>query len=338
MALDILGVELQKTQPDIIQTNINTRGMSSTFLAVRANQRDVYHVSSLRDQTDTVLRSWLGTRWLTRWDKEVGMFVKLLYYGLTTGRATQTLGEEYTDIWQYSIFNKSTPPSPLARAVLVLLSVVPTYLLGKWGNALNNASHPERAKWFKAIPTALEVAAELNLAFFYLRGTYYDPVKRLMGIQHISSFREDPHTRPPSYSLLGVLIGVRLLYRLKQNLPSLASPRDANVDVETPENQDIFLDEDRISSFLTREHPESEPARPAEEDERTALDFAAIPGGIRASRNCTLCLEERTDSCVTECGHLFCWSCIVGWGREKAECPLCRQSLVLSRLLPIHNL
>jgi len=226
----------------------------------------------------------------------------------------------------------------LARAVLVLLSVVPSYLLGKWGNALNNTSHPERAKWFKTIPTALEVAAELNMAFFYLRGTYYDPVKRLMGIQHISSFREDPHTRPPSYSLLGVLIAVRLLYRLKQNLPSLASPRVANVDVETQENQDIFLDGDCISSFLTRENPEGEPARPAEEDERTALDIAAIPGGLRASRNCTLCLEERTDSCVTECGHLFCWSCIVGWGREKAECPLCRQSLVLSRLLPIHNL
>ena len=27
-----------------------------------------------------------GTRWLTRWDKEIELFVKLLYYGLTTGR------------------------------------------------------------------------------------------------------------------------------------------------------------------------------------------------------------------------------------------------------------
>lgn len=269
---------------------------------------------------------------------------------LSRSPATQTLGEEYTDIWQYSIFNKSTPPSPLARVVLILLSVVPSYLLGKWGNALNNTSHPERAKWFKTVPTALEVVAELNLALFYLRGTYYDPVKRLMGIQHvrvlglqypqqfwniltqISSFREDPHTRPPSYSLLGILIGVRLLYRLKQNLPSLASPRVANVNVETQENQDIFLDENRISSFLTREHPESEPARPAEEDERTALDIAAIPSELRASRNCTLCLEERTDSCVTECGHLFCWSCIVGWGREKVS-----RCLGCSSLIPISH-
>lgn len=29
-------------------------------LVVRANQRDLYHVSSLKDQVETVLRAWLG--------------------------------------------------------------------------------------------------------------------------------------------------------------------------------------------------------------------------------------------------------------------------------------
>lgn len=65
--------------------------------------------------------------------------------------------------------------------------------------------------------------------------------------------------------------------------------------------------------------PESEPAKPAEEDERTMLDVVSLPPAVRASRICTLCLEERTDTCSTECGHLFCWSCIVGWGREKVS-------------------
>jgi peroxin-10 len=60
-------------------------------------------VSSLREQAESVLRSWLGqfsyislaygahnertgTRWLTRWDKEVELAVKLIYYGLSVGR------------------------------------------------------------------------------------------------------------------------------------------------------------------------------------------------------------------------------------------------------------
>lgn len=87
-----------------------------------------------------------------------------------------------------------------------------------------------------------------------------------------------------------------------------------------PNSRETYLDDRPILSFLGPENPEGQPAKPAEEDERTMLDVASIPDAFRAARNCTLCLEERTDSCSTECGHLFCWSCIVGWGREKV-CP-----------------
>ena len=34
--------------------------MNNDTFIVRANQRDLYHVSSLKEQTDAVLRSWLG--------------------------------------------------------------------------------------------------------------------------------------------------------------------------------------------------------------------------------------------------------------------------------------
>jgi peroxin-10 len=100
----------------------------------------------------------------------------------------------------------------------------------------------------------------------------------------------------------------------------------------------MFIDDRLVSTMLESVDPESTPAKPAEEDENTILDVSSIPASVRAGRTCTLCLEERTDSCATECGHLFCWSCVVGWGREKAECPLCRQGLNLTRLLPIYNL
>ena len=56
---------------------------------------------------------------------------------------------------------------------------------------------------------------------------------------------------------------------------------------------------------------------------------------------CTLCMDRREpengNSAVTECGHVFCWSCIEEWLREKADCPLCRQAVQVSRLLPIYN-
>lgn len=83
--------------------------------AVRSHQKDLFNVFHLREETENVLRAWfgmyyfcslsypvslllsrssykykytlyIGTRWLTRWDKEVELLAKLAYYGLTTLR------------------------------------------------------------------------------------------------------------------------------------------------------------------------------------------------------------------------------------------------------------
>ncbi|TFK76695.1 hypothetical protein BDN72DRAFT_783075, partial [Pluteus cervinus] len=304
---------------------------------IRANQRDLYHVSLLKEQADAVLRSWLGTRWLTKWEKEVELLARLIYYGLTTGRALQTLGEEYTDIWQYSSPLDRVPPSRIARVLLVLLPTIPGYLLPRISNL--SRIPPRLATFLKRLPTILEVIAEVNLALFYITGTYYDIVKRLLRIRQISSTPGNPHVRPPSYALLGVLLSIRLLYRLRNSLKGSESVKGKEKTTEPEEGKESFLDDRPVSSLLMPvDDEDSFSIKDAEEDERTILDVASIPGDVRDARKCTLCLEERTDSCSTECGHLFCWGCIVGWGREKAECPLCRQSLNLTRLLPIYNL
>ncbi|KAG1841308.1 Pex12 amino terminal region-domain-containing protein [Suillus subalutaceus] len=303
---------------------------------IRANQRDLFHVASLREQAESVLRSWLGTRWLTRWDKEVELAVKLMYYGLSVGRAVQTLGEEYTDIWEYSSDGRT--PSRSLRAALILFPTLPSYVLARWGSHIG-ALNPKVGELLKALQVCLEVGTEINLAVFYLRGTYYDLVKRVLGIRHVSSIPENPHVRPPSYSLLGILIAIRLLYRLVTFLRSRsqAASEKSSGKRSLDSTNEMFIDDRPVSTLLGVSASESD-VKPAEEDKNTILDITSIPPRQRAGRTCTLCLEERTDSCATECGHLFCWGCIVGWGREKAECPLCRQALSLTRLLPIYNL
>lgn len=170
--------------------------------------------------------------------------------------------------------------------------------------------------------------------------------------------------RPPSYSILGILIGIRLLYRFYTTLRSVHAnliKRHMSGDTvqrsgtSSEKDSEAKIDGVPIPAVLESLPEESSEPIPAEEDRFTALDFSLVAPSIRANRNCTLCLEERTSSCSTECGHLFCWSCIVGWGKEKvaaafvpllknteetyqAECPLCRQSLSLARLIPIYNL
>lgn len=224
------------------------------------------------------------------------------------------------------------------RLAIILLPLLPSYAQARLWPSENNSVV---SRIVRRVPTVLEVLSELNLAVFYLRGTYYTLTRRILGVRYISSTPEDPNSRPPSYALLGILLGVRLLYRLLSAVRALRSQdssdrlKDKAVADET---QETFVDDTPVTSMLKHIDPDAEPVIPAEEDERTILDVSQIPPELRAGRSCTLCLEERTSSCATECGHLFCWNCIVGWGREKAECPLCRQSLTLTRLLPVYNL
>lgn len=185
----------------------------------------MFHVSSLKEQTESVIRSWLGmsrccileldiclgytgTRWIQRWDKEVDLLTKLVYYALTTGRgmwipwgsppyivahapitATQTLGEEYTDIWQYDSRRSRFPPSTLWRFNFIALNVLPSYILAKVSNASSLAARrPQLVAWLKKLSQVFSVASELNLAIFYLRGSYYNPIQRLLGVRNVSPF------------------------------------------------------------------------------------------------------------------------------------------------------
>jgi peroxin-10 len=52
---------------------------------------------------------------------------------------------------------------------------------------------------------------------------------------------------------------------------------------------------------------------------------------VRRSLLCTYKVELTGRSTV-------CWECIVGWAREKGDCPLCRQATTLNLLLPLYNL
>lgn len=96
---------------------------------------------------------------------------------------SQTIGEEYTDIWLHSTRNQRRP-SPRLRAALILLPTLPSYLLSRWGSLIPQTS--KTGALLRKIPTTLEVLSEINLALFYLRGTYYGIVKRLLGLRYVS--------------------------------------------------------------------------------------------------------------------------------------------------------
>ena len=91
-----------------------------------------------------------------------------------------------------------------------------------------------------------------------------------------------------------------------------------------------------VKAYQTAIHKVEELEQPA--SSLTTLTQSSIEDGDESKVTCTLCLGPRQVTTATSCGHLFCWSCIADWLRNKSECPLCRTATHASTLCVVYNL
>ncbi|TYJ53534.1 hypothetical protein B9479_005803 [Cryptococcus floricola] len=324
---------------------------------LRAHQRDTAQVYRLTELVSEILRSLAGTRWLAHKQTLVDLLVRGVYLTLTFGRGSQTLGEEYTDILPYSTRRRNLP-SRRSRFLTILLLLLPTLLVSPAStNYIRPApvqrldSGPEsrwtrtREKLAKFLESPVGRALpELHMILFLFRGRFFEFARRLTGISYISTLPpRRPEQRQASYEPLGLLMLLPFLYRLlprrqtedqsailsqashgtlagdSEESPTLAEPVGAPKTAEQTVLMSSSAEYDKPNTYLTQK-------------------AIALP-----ERQCTLCLEPRGTGegsggtvAVTECGHIFCWGCL--GGLEKLECPLCRQSLRMERLIAAYNL
>lgn len=51
---------------------------------------------------------------------------------------------------------------------------------------------------------------------------------------------------------------------------------------------------------------------------------------------CNICLDDVREPVVTQCGHLFCWSCLYRWlNTNHQTCPLCKAGVTKDNVVPL---
>ncbi|KAK1636921.1 Pex12 amino terminal region-domain-containing protein [Colletotrichum phormii] len=222
---------------------------------------------------------------------------------------------------------------------------------------------------------SLTSAAPLHaatLAIFYFTGTYYELAKRVLGLRYVFTRRVPDSPDRAGYEVLGVLLVAQLAVQSYLHIRSTISDLSSQAAAAAARTQaasttsllDVSLDANAYAAntglLLTETGTPGgngtskvdiaavthTPVVPADassgggagepgarfdlSDEKT---MAYISGA--AQRKCTLCLEELKDPSATQCGHVFCWTCIGDWVREKPECPLCRREAMVQHILPL---
>ncbi|KAJ8665203.1 hypothetical protein QAD02_006865 [Eretmocerus hayati] len=267
---------------------------------LRSHQRDSDFVSQISETISDLLHRYDLFKHFSRFAKS-DVLANLVYFAATSGLGNQTLGEEYTGIVQANLRTQRVP-SVLTRVFTVLLECFGEQILLRLLDRLQ--IHVNRSD------NELTPQARSFLNVFLSKSRRMIPIIILV------------HR--------GLFYIFGRYYSLGRRLTGLDY-----VKVYGPRPHSSVSWGLRILGFATILQCffrlwQTQLSR--EENSLPDKDFDGT-SNIR----CQLCLEKVSDT-TTPCGHLFCWTCLAEWLQARSRCPLCRECVISSRMVPLMNL
>nr|XP_016933444.2 peroxisome biogenesis factor 10 [Drosophila suzukii] len=284
---------------------------------VRSVQKDARYTNELAEDFSDVLRLTGPRNWI-KYNQMCRLLAELSYHGFASANSLQTLGEEYTGIIQVDGNYKQIPSRLLQLIAIVLefggdslfqrlLQKLDTYVANH--EEIRPEAKPQLKKIIQRLRQSPSYVKALHKSLFYLDASKYQLSKRTTGINYVLI----RHWLQPEFSLYGYkILGVITFLQVSFSLA--------------------------ISGWdAWREHKRQQ----LEAIKQTGKKFLQRGLSVRHADpdapQCILCLEPRSNSSLTPCGHIFCWSCLLEWLEERDECPLCRESLKKSQVIPLQN-
>lgn len=303
------------------KANNHSLPFANAATIVRANQKDTYFESIFRNHISETLSIFKGQKFINFYPEEITIGSKVLYLALTTLLGYRTLGEEYVDLIYVDRRGKRFPRL-FNRLLFIASYALLPYIINKIVKKFKKNEEDQDNKWMKfftSYSSVLDTLMNLHIAIFYFQGNFYSLSKRIFGMRYVFGHNKDPNkiSQSANYSLLGGIILVQFLVKFLIKFKAYTDKTNL---------EESIIESDKIYNI-------NQLTKPQESIELS--DPNQLPYIPENSRNCILCLSPMTDPTSANCGHLFCWECIVDWVRENPECPLCRTACLEQNLLPL---
>ncbi|KXJ81457.1 hypothetical protein RP20_CCG019797 [Aedes albopictus] len=282
---------------------------------IRTIQKDQTYIDEIRSQLSDILLLVSQRNWF-RYNHLCKLIAEVLYHHYAIVHNLQTLGEEYTGIIQVDS-NYVMLPNKALQIFAILLEYggehVVDRILTRLQTEIDRSEEmlPEAKERLVRVLDGLKFIVPYVRGFhtsaFYICGGRYHISKRLTGINYIliRNWLKENHSIY-GFRILGVVTLLQLLL-----------------------------------SLIVKWFEKSKKARVgavASISQRTTLQAgSSTSSSVSKSNKCALCMELAVDLSATQCGHLFCWVCILNWLDERQICPICREAIKKSRVIRLQN-
>ncbi|XP_065170784.1 peroxisome biogenesis factor 10-like [Atheta coriaria] len=269
---------------------------------LRANQRDNDFINELQEYMTDLVKLLTGSgQNYNKIRQLIPLCTNAWYYLLTSVSNLQTLGEEYTGTIRVSPDNELI--SQFGQLLWLCLYVGGNQMYDRALVHIGKTVHQNRELTEDAKKSFLKTCDFLKENKYILLRLHHS-IFYIFGTYH---------------SVANRLTGVKYVL-LRQWMQDTTATTSFNILGYISLIYLVYLLAEKIMSAS-----------------KTSYTYPTVGSGSVSSKVCVLCADNCKNVSCTPCGHLFCWECIYDSLKYQPNCPMCREEIKPSRIIPLQN-